>query len=78
LVILVCVNISGCNSPRKPRLLFTGKTFGVRSGSYLILKRYYYNTTIEQALERARTKAGNKGWDAALSVIEMVDLFGQI
>ena len=30
--------------------------------------------TIEQALERAGTKAGNKGWDAALSAIEMVSL----
>ena len=34
--------------------------------------------TNEQALERAGTKAGNKGWDAALSAIEMVDLFGKI
>jgi len=34
--------------------------------------------TIEQALERAGTKAGNKGWDSALSAIEMVDLFGKI
>lgn len=30
--------------------------------------------TIEQALERAGIKAGNKGWDAALSSIEMVNL----
>jgi 6,7-dimethyl-8-ribityllumazine synthase len=28
--------------------------------------------SIEQAIERAGTKAGNKGWDAALGVIEMV------
>lgn len=34
--------------------------------------------TLEQALERAGTKAGNKGWDAALSAIEMVDLFTKI
>ena len=34
--------------------------------------------TIEQALERAGTKAGNKGWDAALSAIEMVNLLGKI
>jgi 6,7-dimethyl-8-ribityllumazine synthase len=34
--------------------------------------------TLEQAIERAGTKAGNKGWDAALSVIEMVDLFTQL
>lgn len=31
--------------------------------------------TIEQAIERAGTKSGNKGWDAALSAIEMADLF---
>jgi 6,7-dimethyl-8-ribityllumazine synthase len=30
--------------------------------------------SIEQAIERAGTKAGNKGWDAALSAIEMVSL----
>jgi 6,7-dimethyl-8-ribityllumazine synthase len=31
--------------------------------------------TLEQAIERAGTKAGNKGWDAALSAIEMANLF---
>jgi 6,7-dimethyl-8-ribityllumazine synthase len=30
--------------------------------------------SIEQAIERAGTKSGNKGWDAALSAIEMVSL----
>jgi len=30
--------------------------------------------TVEQAVERAGTKAGNKGFDAALSAIEMVNL----
>lgn len=34
--------------------------------------------SIEQALERAGTKAGNKGWDAALSAIESVNLLKQI
>ena len=31
--------------------------------------------TLEQAIDRAGTKAGNKGRDAALSAIEMVNLF---
>ncbi len=31
--------------------------------------------TIEQAIERAGTKAGNKGAESALSAIEMVNLF---
>jgi 6,7-dimethyl-8-ribityllumazine synthase len=31
--------------------------------------------TIEQAIERAGTKAGNKGFDAAVSAIEMISLF---
>ncbi len=30
--------------------------------------------TLEQAIERAGSKAGNKGWDAAMGAIEMVDL----
>lgn len=30
--------------------------------------------SIEQAIERAGTKSGNKGWEAALSAIEMVSL----
>ena len=33
---------------------------------------------IEQAIERAGTKAGNKGYDCALSAIEMVNLMKQI
>lgn len=34
--------------------------------------------SIEQALERAGTKAGNKGADAALTVIEMLNLMAEI
>jgi len=34
--------------------------------------------TLDQAIERAGTKAGNKGWDAALSAIEMIDLYQQM
>jgi 6,7-dimethyl-8-ribityllumazine synthase len=33
---------------------------------------------LEQAIERAGSKAGNKGWDAALAAVEMVDLVRQI
>lgn len=31
--------------------------------------------TVDQAIERAGTKAGNKGWQATLAAIEMADLF---
>jgi 6,7-dimethyl-8-ribityllumazine synthase len=34
--------------------------------------------TIEQAVERSGTKAGNKGWDAALAALEMSDLLAQV
>lgn len=34
--------------------------------------------TIEQAIERAGTKAGNKGYDAACTAIEMVNLIGEL
>ncbi|HDQ25681.1 MAG TPA: 6,7-dimethyl-8-ribityllumazine synthase [bacterium] len=34
--------------------------------------------TVEQAKDRAGVKSGNKGWDSAMSVIEMMDLLTQI
>jgi len=34
--------------------------------------------TLEQALDRAGAKSGNKGFDAALSALEMADLFRQL
>jgi 6,7-dimethyl-8-ribityllumazine synthase len=33
---------------------------------------------LEQALERAGAKGGNKGWDAALTIIELVNLSNQL
>ena len=33
--------------------------------------------TLEQAIERAGTKGGNKGWDAAMTAIEMANLLGK-
>lgn len=34
--------------------------------------------TIEQAVERAGTKSGNKGWDAAIAAIEMAQLLKKL
>ena len=34
--------------------------------------------SLEQALERAGAKVGNRGWDAALSVMEMADLISKL
>lgn len=34
--------------------------------------------TIEQAIERAGTKSGNKGWDAAMTAIEMAQLLKKV
>jgi len=34
--------------------------------------------TIEQAIERAGTKSGNKGFDAAMAAIEMANLMGKL
>ena len=33
---------------------------------------------LEQAIERAGSKAGNKGWDAAVAAMEMVNLFNEL
>ena len=50
---------------------------GIRTGKPVL---YGVITTenIEQAIERAGSKAGNKGYDCALAAIEMVNLMGQI
>ncbi len=48
-------------------------TIGLEAGLPIIFG-VLTTDTIEQAMERAGTKAGNKGWDAALAAIEMVDL----
>jgi len=34
--------------------------------------------TLDQAIERSGTKAGNKGFDAALTALEMIDLCANI
>lgn len=34
--------------------------------------------SIEQAIERAGTKAGNKGWEVTLGAIEMINLYSEI
>ncbi len=34
--------------------------------------------TLDQAIERAGTKAGNKGWDAAIAATEMVNLYREM
>lgn len=49
-----------------------------RSASVPVSLGVLTTDTVDQALERAGTKAGNKGWDAALSALEMAGLFGQM
>jgi 6,7-dimethyl-8-ribityllumazine synthase len=34
--------------------------------------------TVEQAIDRAGTKSGNKGWHAAISAVEMANLMGTV
>ncbi len=34
--------------------------------------------TLEQSIERAGSKSGNKGWDAALAAVEMANLMGVV
>jgi len=49
-----------------------------RSSSVPVSLGVLTTDTVDQALERAGTKAGNKGWDAALSALEMAGLFQQM
>ena len=52
-------------------------TVGLQTG-VPVLFGFVTTENIEQAIERAGTKAGNKGYDAALSAIEMVNLIKNI
>jgi 6,7-dimethyl-8-ribityllumazine synthase len=49
-------------------------TAGMESGIPVIFG-VITTDTIEQAIERAGTKAGNKGWSAAIAAVEMANLF---
>ena len=51
-----------------------GRAAAAHGASIPILFGVLTTETIEQAIERAGTKAGNKGWDAAVSAVEMVAL----
>ncbi len=50
---------------------------GLETGVPIIFGVITANTT-EQAIERAGGKGGNKGFDAALSAIEMANLFAEL
>ena len=48
------------------------------SGQVPVLFGVLTTDTIEQAIERAGTKAGNKGFDAAVGAVEMANLMEQL
>ena len=50
---------------------------GLKSGKPVIFGVITADS-IEQAIERAGTKVGNKGWDAAMSAMEMVNLMKEL
>ena len=52
-------------------------TAGMESGIPIIFG-VITTDTIEQAIERAGTKAGNKGWSAAIDAVEIANLFEMI
>jgi 6,7-dimethyl-8-ribityllumazine synthase len=52
----------------------SGLSAAAQAGDVPVVFGVLTTETIEQAVERAGTKAGNKGWDAALTAIEMVGL----
>lgn len=55
-----------------------GIAHAAADGSVPVVFGVLTTETIEQAVERAGTKAGNKGADAALAAIELVDLYARL
>ena len=66
---MICV----CNEVSKRNC--TDRACNRYSCSYLVI---ITTENIEQAIARAGSKAGNKGYDCALSAIEMVNLIKQL
>ena len=56
----------------------TGKTALARGLARALDAVHLRIDTIEQAIERAGSKAGNKGWEAAMSAIEMANVYRQL
>lgn len=56
----------------------TGTAAAAREHGLPVIFGVLTTDTIEQAVERAGTKAGNKGWDSALAALEMADLSARI
>ncbi|MGQ4808902.1 6,7-dimethyl-8-ribityllumazine synthase [Candidatus Entotheonellaceae bacterium PAL068K] len=56
----------------------TGIASAALEGGVPVLFGVLTTDTVEQAIERAGTKAGNKGWEAAVSAIEMANLYRQL
>lgn len=54
------------------------KVGSVADGSVPVIFGVITTESIEQAIERAGTKAGNKGYEAATTAIEMANLFKEI
>jgi 6,7-dimethyl-8-ribityllumazine synthase len=52
-------------------------TVGLETGTPIIFG-VLTTETIEQAIERAGSKAGNKGWDAANAAVELVNLYKKL
>lgn len=54
------------------------KVGSVADGTVPVIFGVITTESIEQAIERAGTKAGNKGYEAATTAIEMANLFKEI
>ena len=49
-----------------------------RKRVFRLLSAYLTTNTVEQAVDRAGAKAGNKGFDAAMTAIEMAQLLRKL
>jgi len=69
-------------SLQNKKVLITGATKGIATVSLKHGKPVAFGLlttdTIEQAIERAGTKAGNKGFEAMVTVIELLQLYTEI
>ena len=68
---------TGCHHIKYTIIFLINATVSLESG-VPVLFGVLTTENIEQAIERAGTKAGNKGYDCAVSAIEMVNLLREM
>ena len=75
---LWCEFLHWASGTLSDRMIFLIGTFLSSYGVFVVLNAILACDTLEQAINRAGGKAGNKGYDVAVAAVEMVNLLAAL